>query len=254
MLSFPKPTVQQFFQTYSITDFAVSKDEKRIIFCANLNGKMNLWALDLPGGFPYLFAHHDESVHSIMFDPKGRFVLAGYDRDGDENYHIYSLPPTGGLPQPLVTGSETDKFYSAELSKDGNRLYYITSAGNPNYLNTRCLHLDSGKDELLYEASGAVTELVAVSENEEAFVYNQAFGNTYVTAFAHLNGEEHSLTPDSSVVQRTFAPVFADNHTVYFLTDYQSDEVYAAKYDLRTKEFSKVVEVAGASFAEQVGS
>ena len=104
MISFPKPTVEQFFRTYVISDFAVSHDEKRLIFSSNLNGKMNLWAMDIVDTFPYLFAHHDEQSSFIKFDPENRYVLAGYDKDGDENDQIYAIPNEGGLPQPLITG------------------------------------------------------------------------------------------------------------------------------------------------------
>ena len=48
MIKFPKPTVEQFFRTYNISNFTVSKDEQRLIFSSNLNGKANLWAIDFP--------------------------------------------------------------------------------------------------------------------------------------------------------------------------------------------------------------
>src|SRR5690625_3969480 len=121
MIKFPKPTVEQFFRTYVITDFTVSKDEKRIIFSSNLNGKMNLWAMDLPDTYPYLFAHHDESNSFIKIDPENRYVLAGYDKDGDENVQIYALPYEGGLPEPFITGEADEKYFYSHLSEDGER-------------------------------------------------------------------------------------------------------------------------------------
>ena len=72
---------------------------------------MNLWAMDFQIPFPYLFAHHDESIGYIEFDPSNRFVLAGYDRDGDEKYQIYAVPYDGGLPQPLITGEADEKVH-----------------------------------------------------------------------------------------------------------------------------------------------
>lgn len=75
MIPFPKPTVEQFFRTNVITDFAVRSDEERLIFSSNLDGKVNLWAMDLPDTFPCLFSHHDESVSFIQFDQENRYVL-----------------------------------------------------------------------------------------------------------------------------------------------------------------------------------
>ena len=54
MIKFSKPTVEQFFQTYVISDFTVSNNEQKLIFSSNLNGKMNVWAMDLPDQFPFV--------------------------------------------------------------------------------------------------------------------------------------------------------------------------------------------------------
>lgn len=243
MIKFPKPTVEQFFRTYVISDFQVNSDETRLIFSSNLNGKVNLWAMDLPDNFPYLFAHKDESTSSIAFDPENRFVLTGYDKDGDENHQIYALPYEGGLPQSLITGDAEEKYYFAHLSEDGNRLYYVTSEGNPSFLNTHMRDLQNNTDTLIYEGKDAPTELSAVSEDENVLVFSQALANTYVKSFVKTGEEIHSLIPDPEKVHVAVEPVFTDNQTIFFLTDYESDYRYLAKYDLNNQSFSKVLEI-----------
>lgn len=243
VINFPKPTVEQFFRTYTISDFAVSRDEKRLIFSSNLNGNVNLWAMDLPNGFPYLFAQRDESVSFIKFDPENRFVLAGYDKDGDENHQIYALPYEGGLPQPLITGEPDEKYFFSHLSDDGKRVYYMTSNGNPTYLNTRVRNLEDGSDTLLLEGEGGATELAAVSDNEKALVYSRAFANTYVTSFVKIGDETHNLTPDASQVHVASDPVFTDDNTVYFITNFDSEYNYVAKFEIDTKEFSRIMSI-----------
>ncbi|WP_422123857.1 alpha/beta fold hydrolase [Planococcus sp. X10-3] len=243
MINFPKPTVEQFFRTYTISDFTVSRDEKRLIFSSNLNGNVNLWAMDLPTGFPYLFAQRDESVSFIKIDSENRFVLAGYDKDGDENHQIYALPYEGGLPQPLITGEPDEKYFFEHLSEDGKRLYYVTSHGNPTFLNSRVRNLEDGTDTLLHEGEGGATQLVAVSDNEEAIVYSRALANTYVTSFVKVGNEVHNLTPDAAKVHIASAPVFTDDNTLYFVTNYDSEFNYVAKFEIASKQFSKVLEI-----------
>lgn len=77
MIRFPKPKVEQFFYTYSIDHFQVSKDEKKLVFSTNLSGKRNLWALDLSKEhtYPFQFSQKDESSSFIQFDPNGKYVL-----------------------------------------------------------------------------------------------------------------------------------------------------------------------------------
>ncbi|GAB3063025.1 S9 family peptidase [Virgibacillus ainsalahensis] len=247
MIKFPTPTVEQFFRTYVITDFAVSKDEKRIIFSSNLNGKVNLWAMDLPNTFPYLFAHHDESTSFIQFDPENRFVLAGYDKDGDENHQIYALPNEGGLPRPLITGDPAEKYFFTHLSEDGKRIYYNTSEGNPSFLNARVRNLEDNTDTLLSEGEVSPTHLVKVSEDEKAFVYLRMFANTYIIGMVKVGDEMYDLTPDPKKVHVIKDAVFTDNKTIYFVTDYESDYNYLAKFDLDTKAFNSVSSIENES-------
>ncbi|RDW14988.1 S9 family peptidase [Oceanobacillus chungangensis] len=248
MIEFPKPTVEQFFRTYVISDFSVSHDEKRLIFSSNLNGKMNLWAIDLDeNNFPYLFAHHDEQTSFIKFDPENRYVLAGYDKDGDENHQIYAIPMEGGLPQPLITGEADEKYYFSHLSEDGKRIYYVTSKENPSYLNTHVRNLEDNSDTLLNMGEVSPTELAAVSANEKAFVYLRSFANTYVTGVVKVGAETYNLTPNQDVVHVVFDPVFTDDFTIYFITDYESEYSYVAKFDLATKAFTKIVTIENES-------
>lgn len=241
MIQFPKPIVDQFFRTYAITNFAVSRDEQRLIFNANLNGKMNLWAMDLPDTFPYLFAQQDQMSSFVQFDPSNRYVLSGFDQDGDENQQIYAVSPDGGLPQPFITGSPQEKYFFAHVSGDGKRVYYMTSEGNASFLNTHVRSVEDGSDQLIHTGKDGLTELSAVSKEEKAFVYLMAFANTYATGFVKTDGQEYCLTPDPEKIHVTFDPIFVDETTVYFATNYESEYSYVAKFDLVTKEFSPVV-------------
>ncbi|OEH53945.1 peptidase S9 [Oceanobacillus sp. E9] len=243
MIEFPKPTVEQFFRTYTISHFNVSKDENKLVFGTNINGTMNLWAMDLKEGskFPYQFAQKGESSNFTAFDPESRFVLTDFDSDGDENYQIYALPYEGGIPKPLITGKPDDKYLFNHLSEDGKRIYYNTSVENPSFFNTRVKDLENDSDTLIYEGEKGLTNLVAVSENEEAFVYIRMFANTYNNVFVQIGEETVFLTPDPEKVHVSFDPVFTDDHTVYFLTDYDSNYQYVAKFDLKSKKFEKVL-------------
>ncbi|WP_027964601.1 S9 family peptidase [Halalkalibacillus halophilus] len=243
MLTFPKPTVEQFFRSYVISNFTVSPDEDQLLFTSNLNGKVNVWGMDLPDQFPYLFAHQDESVDFLKFDPKKRYVLAGYDSDGDENYQIYAIAPEGGLPKPLITGEASEKYFYSHLTEDGERLYYMTSEDNPSYLNTRMRNLSNGEDLLINEGKESPTYLTAVSDDEQSFSFIKMFANTYVLGFVKANGEEHYLTPDPEQAHVCFEATFIDNETVYFVTDFDSDYRYLASYNINTKAFEKLLEI-----------
>ncbi|WP_010099557.1 alpha/beta hydrolase family protein [Ornithinibacillus scapharcae] len=243
MLNFSKPTVEQYLRTYVISNFAISKDEKRLVFNTNLNGKMNLWAMDLPDTFPYLFAQKDQSSNFIKFDPEGRYVLTGYDNNGDENYQIYAVSSEGGMPEGLITGDPSEKYYFVHLSDDGKRLYYVTSEGNPSFLNARVRNLEDNSDTLLHEGEAGTTYLAAVSEDENTFVYTRLFANTYIQLFVKDGDQMVSLTPDPDKVHIASSPVFVGEKEIYFTTNYEEEYSYVAKYNLESKSFEKVVQI-----------
>lgn len=248
LLQFPKPDVDQFFRTYSISNFGVSKDEKKLVFSSNLNGKQNLWAIDFPNHFPYLFAQVDQQCNFIKIDTENRFVLTGFDNDGDENYQIYALPMEGGKPQPLITGEKKDKFYFADLSKDGERLYYVTSKDNPSFLNIHRYNLNTKEDEMIYQGEGAPTFMAALSPDESSFITISAMANTYQLGYIHTNnGEKQLLTPSKEEVHIVSDPIYTSESTVFFITNYGEEFSYIASFNLITNEFTPVRKVEAES-------
>jgi prolyl oligopeptidase PreP (S9A serine peptidase family) len=247
MIQFPKPDVDQFFRTYTITNFAVSKDEKKLIFSSNLNGKQNLWAIDFPNQFPYLFAQVDQQCNFIKFDQENRFVLAGFDNDGDENYQIYALPFEGGKPQPLITGEKNDKYFFAELTKDGERLYYMTSKDNPQFLNIHQYDLKTNEDQVVQQGEGAPTFMAALAPDESSLVTISSLANTYQLANVVINGEEHLLTPNKDEVHTVSDPVYTSETMLYFVTNYGEEYSYIASYDLSSREFNEVLKIEAES-------
>ncbi|MBR2565907.1 MAG: S9 family peptidase [Paenibacillus sp.] len=243
MIQFPKPDVEQYFQTYRIAHFAVSADEKRIYMDSSLNGQPNIWAMDLPGGYPYPLTYLNQSSQFIKADPQGRHLLTAFDRDGNENYHLYALPPEGGVPLPVVPAEPGDRCYYAHLSEDGKRLYYITSSGNPNYLNSRRRDLETGEDILLHEGEGANSSLIAVSPNEEAYVILKLYSNTYQTAHLYRNGESHPIVPVTERQSQVADVLFAGDDRLLLITNDNSAYSYVAEYVIATGEFRSLCHI-----------
>lgn len=245
MIQFPKPDVEQYFQTYRISHFAVSADEKRLFFDSNLNGQPNIWAMDLPGGYPYPLTYLNQSSQFIKPDPEGRHILTAFDRDGDENYHLYALQPEGGVPFPVVPAEPNDRCYFSHLSEDGQRLYYMTSRDNPNYLNSRRINLATGEDELLHQGEEVTSNLVAVSSDEQAYVILNVYSNTYQTAYVYRNGESESIIPVSERQSQVPYVLFADNNRLLMITNDNEPYSYVAEYRLDTHEFRPLCKMEG---------
>lgn len=147
--------------------------------------------------YPYPLTYNDQIASFIKLDPEGRHILTAFDRDGNENYQFHALRWNGGEPMPLFEGADAeDKHYFVHLSEDGKRLYYVTSKGNPSFLNSRVYHLDTKEDHLLHEGEATSTEMCAVSPDEKTIAYTKMYANTYYVSYVKREGEEPlCLTP-----------------------------------------------------------
>ncbi|MHC0037048.1 S9 family peptidase [Pseudoneobacillus sp. C159] len=249
MIQFKKPDVEQFFRTYAIQNFSVNHDETQLIFSTNLSGKFNLWGMDLPSTFPYPLTFIDQSCHGLALDKQGRFVIAAFDNDGDENAQLYALPPKGGELKPLRV-KENHRFMNPFLSKDGNRLYYTSTKDDPTYLKSYCYHIETEEETVVVEGSTGATYLFMTSPEEKSFLYGKHFANTYSLAYVKRGEEEILLTPETVSQHTVSDAVFVSEDEVYLTTNFNEDMSYLAKFNLNTKEFTKVIGKDGEDFSD----
>ncbi|MGA4518074.1 prolyl oligopeptidase family serine peptidase [Solibacillus silvestris] len=247
MVSFPKPGAEQFLRTFSIRDFAVSPDENQLVFSTNLSGKYNLWAMNLPSTFPTQLTFNNQSCHGLLYDKQGRFILAGFDEDGNENTQFYGLPLHGGTLKPIIN-EEGTRNTGMILSEDGKKLYYTSSKGNPSFLNTYKYDLETGAEELILEGKTTPTLTIGLSPNEETLLYMMGYSNTHSLLYAKRGNENTLLTPSTDCQHTVSDACFATNDLIYFLTDYDADFTYLASYNLETNEFTKVKDIENESF------
>lgn len=242
-IKFPAPAVEQYFRTFRIGTFTVDKDERRLIYSSNMDGKVNLWAMDLEHRYPYPLTTVGEACGGVMADPQGRYLLAAFDKDGDENWQVYALPPEGGELLPVLQ-AEGEKFFPVDLSKDGQYLYYTTSQGNATFLNSCRRDLKTGATEVLYEGAGSTSFLAAVAPDGDAFVTVDSHSNTLSFMYLHRNGERVPLRL-SDEPHGAGAAEMLDSDTVYFLTDEGDDVHYLARYDAVEGKLTQLAKIDG---------
>ncbi|OWA34662.1 S9 family peptidase [Saccharibacillus sp. O16] len=248
MLSFKKPDVEQFFRTFAIEDFAISPDEGQLVFSTNLSGKFDLWAMDLPNVFPYPLTFNGQNCHAIRYDKRGRFLVVGFDRDGDENAQLYALQPQGGELLPLCV-KEGHRHMGPILSEDGKRLYYTSTKEDPTYLSALCCDLTTGQEVSVLQGSGDASVFLAdVSPKEEYLVYIKHFANTYAPGFVCFGDKHVSLDPEAEGEYTVSDCTFTSDSELHFLTNAGGDFTYLASFDVKTESKTKLLELAGVDF------
>ncbi|WP_078547674.1 S9 family peptidase [Litchfieldia alkalitelluris] len=244
MLHLKAPTIESYFRTLNILDFDVHPSENEITFTTNLNGFYNIWALKLDKGYPYQMTTMNQMSSFVKYASQGQYLLTGFDTNGDEDYHVYAIPGSGGEATPLLK-QEGEKFYFGDLSQSGKDLYYTTSVDNPNFLNVGKLNLETNQKTVLIRGEGGPCDLFSVSPDEATFTFSRAVGNTSEFGYVLVNGEEILLTPSKEHAHRVNQAEYIDNDNIIFITNYESEFSYIASFHISTGAFKKLVEVEG---------
>ncbi|WP_018923942.1 S9 family peptidase [Salsuginibacillus kocurii] len=241
-MDFPKPKVEQFFQTLVIQDFAVSPDESQLTYSTNINGAFNLWALDLPHTYPYPLTTINQGSHGIQYDKNGEFLVVGFDNDGDENGQLYAMAPAGEPLKPLRV-KEGERHMLGELTKDGKQLYYTTTKENPTYLNINRYDIEKDEEDTVFSGKDAGTFFYKLSPEETTFTFVKHFANTYVLGYVYQDGQPVRLTPETEEQHTVSDIVYTSDTDIYFLTNYDADRSYLAHFSLTDHTFSNVLEL-----------
>ncbi|WP_254178729.1 S9 family peptidase [Cytobacillus oceanisediminis] len=205
--------------------------------------------MNLPDTFSYPLTFFDQSIQSLQFDKKNRFIVIGYDHHGNENTQLYVMQKHGGEIKPLRT-QEGDQHIVSSLSKDGKKLYYSSTKGNKMFLNSYCYDMDTGEEDLILEGDGARTYLIEISPEKKSFMYIKTYSNTHTVAYVQYdNNKRVLLTPSSAIQHNVFGAVYVSEEIIYLITNYDADSTYLASFNLATNEFSKCLSLENESFS-----
>ncbi|MCC7139283.1 MAG: S9 family peptidase [Planctomycetes bacterium] len=128
----------------------VALDGSSVFFRMTYAGATQVFRVGRDGGWPVRLTFRSEGVDFAVPSPDGRWLVLGYDRDGDENHGLFLRPTDGGPERPLavVPGVQHGDVH---WSRAGDRLFFRS---NP----------DGGADQVLWSlavADGSATRVLA---------------------------------------------------------------------------------------------
>ena len=232
--------IEQYYTSYNIGQFGITKSADKLVFSTNLNGKSNLFEMRLPKTYPMQFSNNNQKSGRVIIDKEERFIITTFDNDGDENYQLYKVPFSGGIPEKLFETEEGEKHLTYMFTKDNDGLIFTSSKGNPSFMNVCKYTFDSGEIEVLNKGENYSTFFAAKSDDDQLIVLQEFRANTNTRGIIlDADGNKHLVTPDDSKVHITQDFHFIGDDKVFFITDYEKDFSYLASFDLKTFEFTE---------------
>ncbi len=152
---------------WSYADLTFSPDGLWVAYISNLSGHLNIFkqrvTLDpVDAGEPIQLTFlEDEAPSRVMWSSDGSQLLVFADRQGNENFQIYSLSPEGGELEPITRqadvchgvgsahGTDGDAF-----SPDGKRIAYSRNERDPKDRAVLLLELETDEVRTLLEGEG----------------------------------------------------------------------------------------------------
>jgi len=132
-----------------------------IIYSANTSGQFNLWRQapprnSVPGPSKQLTGFDEWSVRFIAPHPSGRQVLVFADKDGNENYQIFTVDAEEGWQTPVVMKPTVRNTFGSEcLSPDGALAAYTSNERKPQDLDVVVTKIPGGETRRLLADGGA---------------------------------------------------------------------------------------------------
>lgn len=126
-----------------------------IVYSANTSGQFNVWRQGPPKGggvspSTQLTGFVEWTVRNIEAFPDGKRVLAFADKDGDENYQIFTVDPVKGWHLPfIVKPSVRHEHGLTSLSHDGRSLAYGSNERNPRDMDVIVASIGTGRTKSL---------------------------------------------------------------------------------------------------------
>ncbi|MFI8684940.1 S9 family peptidase [Rossellomorea sp. NPDC077527] len=212
----------------------MNESEDTLVFSTNLNGNYNLWAMDLPHLFPYPLTTINQNSSLIHIGQDQ--IVATFEVDGDENYHLHYMSLSGGTPVPFHEEESGSTCYHAYFT-DNQEMYYSTNHENP-LMNIYKTDLQTGQTMLIQEGKEAPIVVAAVSA-DGSYVFTETYSNTYATAFYQSGNKKIPMVPDPAS-PHMINDVLLTKDFVYFTTNYGEEFSYLASFNLSTYEFHPV--------------
>ena len=198
----------------------LTPDAERVLFSTNRSGQFNLWSVPVDGGEPQqLTSFEDNSVRTAAVRGDGTILFVA-DRDGDEFYQLYRIPPGGPVEQVTDLAQVQHSITPAAWAPDGKSFAFAANSRTPTDGEVFVWRDGDAEPRYLF-GEGMYTFAVSFSPDGSQLLVAEFRANTDVSLWTVdvESGEATERTPHDGEVKNMPGPWKRDGSGFFVLSD-----------------------------------
>lgn len=236
----PELPVEQFFQAPAMAGLEFSPDGKRILCLVPHKGRMNLAVIDLEKKSKNLLSSFDDKDANGPFWASNDRILFFGDRDGDENFDIYSVNADGSDPSMISPNRSMQLL--RRLKDDPTSILVQAAITHNDWFDVAKMNLKTGKlSPPIAKAPGPVSYYVLDHDNQVRFaVLDDSHAHVRRILYRDTDRAEWRDVASFAYGHASWRPLAfdADNRTIYVASDLGQKTTGVFRYDTAAPNIS----------------
>lgn len=244
-------TIEQFMNNEKVSGGSFSPDKSRVLVTSNRSGIYNLYTIPSSGGdYTALTQSDSSSIFGISFFPNDERILFQMDDNGNEVFQLYLLDQQGKVQALTPEAGARAGFYG--WAHDGNSFFYGSNKRDKRYMDVYEMDLASLKPKLVYQNDQGY-DFGGISPDKQYMALSKSINTSDADLFLYNFNTKALTKVNDQQASHEPADFGKDSKVLYYLTDAGGEFTALMKYDLASKQKTKVYEdkwdVANAYFS-----
>lgn len=225
---------------------AISPDGTTVAYSSNVGGTFDLWTVPNAGGRPRRLTHlRDRAVAQIAWTPDGKSLVFAADREGDEQYRLYTIDADGENLVEISSGPDCQRVLADEpFDADGRYLVYAANDRDETVQDILIRDLSDGTERRVTPPAGVVFTPVRVSPDGRWLSACGSRSNSDVAAYlidlTDVQAAPKCLTAEHGHGLFVPGPWTPDSTAFYLRTDLWGEFTAVGLYSLRDASLTQI--------------
>ncbi len=246
-------TIEQFMDNEAIGGGSFSPDNLKLLILSNRSGIYNVYTVPTKGGdFTSITQSDSTSIFAESYFPNDERMLLSADGNGDEIDHLFVRDLDGKITDVTPEKGAKSSFYGWTADKTG--FYYGSNKRDARYFDVYEMPINNFKSKLIYQNNDGL-DFRGISKDKNYIALAKSLNTNDSDLFIYDISRNEKIKINGNQSGNSAEDFSVDNSTFYYTTDDGSEFAYLMKYDISTKEKSKVLEkswdISGAGFTDK---